>query len=105
MSTLTRKQRLEAMLSQEPNDVELRYMVGMEYLSEGDDAGALARFDELIAQFPDYPHAYHQGARLLQRMNRVAEARDWLERGIPIARKKGDDHAAGEMQGLLEGLD
>jgi Tfp pilus assembly protein PilF len=93
------------MLAQEPNDVELRYMLAMEHVSEGDDPGALGRFEELIAMAPNYPHAYHQAGRVLQRLGRVAEAKSWLHQGIPIAQKAGDLHAAGEMQGLLESME
>ena len=54
---------------------------------------------------PDYPPAYHQGGRALQRLNRLAEARTLLSQGIPIARKLGNLHASGEMTELLESLE
>jgi cytochrome c-type biogenesis protein CcmH/NrfG len=105
MTAKTRKQQIEEMLADEPNDPELRYMLAMEYVSQGDDAGAVACFRELIATAPDYTPAYHQGGRALQRLNRIDEARDLLRQGIPVALKKGDQHAAGEMQELLEYLE
>jgi len=105
MTVTTRKQQIEAMLADEPNDPELRYMLAMEYVSEGDDAGAVRCFRELIAAVPAYPPAYHQGGRALQRLNRIEEAREILKQGIPIALGKGDQHAAGEMQELLDYLE
>lgn len=105
MATPTRKERLEALLAQDPNDTELRYMLAMEYVSTGDDAGAIGCFHELIQAAPNYPPGYHQAARTLVRLNRLAEARDWLTRGIPIALADGNQHAAEEMQGLLESLE
>jgi len=102
---MTRKERLEAMVAEDPNDIELRYMLAMEYVSVGDDAGAISRFQELIDKAPNYPPAYHQAARALARLNRLAEARSWLARGIPVALAQGEQHAAGEMQGLLESLE
>jgi cytochrome c-type biogenesis protein CcmH/NrfG len=105
MTARTRRQQIEQMLADEPNDAELRYMLAMEYASEGDDAGAVACFQELIAAVPEYPPAYHQAGRALQRLNRPDEARAILKQGIPIALKKGDQHAAGEMQELLEYLE
>ena len=100
-----RKQQIEDMLRDEPGDAELRYMLAMEYISEGDDAGAARTFDELIRLTPDYPPAYHMAGRTLQRLRRIDEARALLERGIPVALARGDQHAAGEMQELLSMLE
>jgi len=100
-----RKQKLEAMLADEPNDAELRYMLAMEHVSEGDDEGAWRCFRELFEMTPDYPPAYHMAGRTLQRLGRLEEAREVLQRGIPLAERRGDLHAAGEMQELLDNLD
>ena len=99
---MTRKERIEAMLADDPNDPELRYMLAMEYVSAEDDAGAVGVFAELLRRTPDYPPAYHQAARALQRLDRIAEARAMIEHGIPAALAKNDEHTAGEMQQLLE---
>jgi Flp pilus assembly protein TadD len=105
MNADQRRQQLEALLADEPNDPELRYMLAMEHASAGDDAGAVACFEELIRRAPDYPPAYHLAARALQRLDRLADARALLERGIPIALRQGNPHAAGEMQELLTFLE
>jgi Tfp pilus assembly protein PilF len=101
----SRLAQIEAMLADEPNDPELRYMRSMELVSLGDDAAAAQAFRELIDVAPEYPPAYHMGARTLQRLGQLSEARMLLERGIPLALRLGNEHAAGEMQGLLESLD
>jgi tetratricopeptide (TPR) repeat protein len=105
MTAPSRLTQIAAMLGDEPNDPELRYMLAMEYVSLGDDAGAVQAFNDLIAVSPEYPPAFHMAARTLQRLGRISEARSLLQRGIPIALKIGNEHAAGEMQGLLETLD
>jgi Tfp pilus assembly protein PilF len=102
MTAPSRRQQLEAMLADTPEDAELRYMIAMEYVSAGDDAAAVRSFEELIKVTPNYPPAYHQAGRALQRLNRIAEARAVLSQGIPIAQKSGDHHAVGEMQELLQ---
>src|SRR3954447_25072887 len=98
MNAPNRRERLEAMLADEPNDPELRYMLAMEYVMAEDDAGAVGVFEELLRRQPNYAPAYHQGARALQRLDRVADACALLERGIPVASALGDAHTAGEMQ-------
>jgi hypothetical protein len=100
----SRKEQIEEMLAADPNDVELRYMLAMEHASAGDDEGAARCFAELIERAADYPPGYHQGARTLVRLNRVSEACALLERGIPAALRQGNQHAAGEMQELLDSL-
>jgi tetratricopeptide (TPR) repeat protein len=105
MTAKTRRERLEEMLAEEPNDPELRYMLAMDHASAGDDEAAVRCFADLLARSPDYAPAYHQQGRALSRLNRIAEAREVLQRGIPVALRRGDAHAAGEMQGLLETFD
>ena len=97
--------KIDALLADEPDDPELRYMRAMELVSLGDDTAAAQVFRDLIAIAPEYPPAYHMGGRTLQRLGRIREARSLLEAGIPIAVRIGNDHAAGEMQGLLDSLD
>lgn len=105
MTARTRRQQIEEMLAEEPNDPELRYMLGMEYVSAGDDEAAARVFEDLIAVVPKYPPGYHQLGRTLVRLNRIDAARGVLQRGIPVAAQLGDAHTAGEMQGLLESLE
>src|SRR5258708_30001250 len=105
MPATNRREMIEAMLAETPNDPELRYMLAMEHVSAGDDVAAVGCFQQLIGAAPNYPPAYHQGGRALQRLNRVSEARSLLQQGIPIAQKQGDQHAAGEMTELLQSLE
>lgn len=101
---MSRRAKLEAMLQVEPDDVFLQYALAKEYAAEGDDAGALSRFAALAARHPDYVPTYLQWAQLLVKAGDVAESRSVLRRGMDEARRAGDDHAAGEMQALLDEL-
>ena len=105
MSAKSRREMIEAMLAETPNDPELRYMQAMEYVSAADDVQAVRCFQEMIHAVPKYPPAYHQAGRALQRLNRIAEARILLSQGIPVAQELGDHHAAGEMMELLQSLE
>jgi Flp pilus assembly protein TadD len=105
MTAENRIAKLEQLLAAEPDDPETRYALAMEYARAGDDEQAVRCFRELLERSPDYPPAYHQAGRALDRLGRTAEARDVLQRGIPVALRRGDPHTAGEMQGLLDSLD
>src|SRR5216683_2157190 len=100
MTAKTRKEQIEEMLRDDPNDPFLRYGLAMEYISAGDDATASRCLQELLQVVP----AYVQAGQVLVRLNKEDEARAMYQSGIDVARKKGDLHAAGEMEGFLMGL-
>lgn len=99
-----RQLQLAALLADDPDDPFLRYGYAMEYVSAGDDTAAAAALSELIALTPYVP-AYLQAGQALARLDRTAEAIDVLKQGIVAASASGDDHARGEMEGLLAGLE
>ena len=105
MAGKTRKQQIEAMLAEDPNDAFLWYGLAMESSGAGDNEGALKAFAELQTRFPGYVPGYLQAGQLLARLGRDDEARATFRAGIETAKRAGDLHAAGEMEGFLEGLD
>jgi predicted Zn-dependent protease len=104
MSARTRKQQLEELLAQDPNDPFLRYGLALEWASEGNEAQAVRQLLRLIEDAPDYVPGYQQAGQFLLRMGRTTEARDVLGRGVRQAAAQGDAHAADEMRGLLASL-
>jgi Tfp pilus assembly protein PilF len=105
MDRKTRKEQIEQMLVEAPEDPFLRYCLAMEFVSSGDDAGAVRTFEGLLAQDGSYVPAYLQAGQACVRLGQVDEARRLFGRGIEAARRQGDAHALGEMQGFLDGLD
>jgi predicted Zn-dependent protease len=104
MTGKSRKQQIQDMLADEPNDPFLRYGLAMEYVSEGNDPEAWRTLQDLLAVSADYVPAYLQAGQVLTRLGRATEARDVLSRGVAVARAQGEQHAAEEMQGFLAGL-
>jgi len=105
MSKPSRREQLEAMLADDPNDPLLRYMLAMEHVSAGTPAEAVPVFRELLERSPDYVPAYMQFGQTLARLGQSAEARAVWQRGVAQARQQRDDHAAGEMQGMIDMLE
>ena len=99
-----RMAQLEAMLADEPNDPELRYFLAMEHLSAGDEATGIAKLRELTAN-STYVPAFLQAGQVLNRLGQVSEACAILRKGIEAARQQRNDHALGEMQGLLDSIE
>ncbi len=100
----SRRARIEAMLAQDPADQFLRYSLAMELAKEGDHDRSLAGLRELQHGPAPYVPAFFMAAQQLAELNRVAEARDALRRGIEEARAQGNAHAAAEMSELLASL-
>ncbi len=99
-----RMTRLQAMLSEEPNDPELRYFLAMEYLSAGDEPASIAQLRDLTNGSTFVP-AFLQAGQILNRAGQTAEACEILRIGINLARQQKNDHAHGEMQGLLDSIE
>ena len=100
----SRREKIEALLAQEPADPFLRYGLAIEYDNEERFEDALAKFQGLTQDRPPHVASFFRGAQLLVRLERVDEARTWLRTGIEEARGQGDAHAAGEMSELLADL-
>lgn len=100
----SRREKIEAMLADEPQDVFLRYSLAMELDKEGDHDQSLDLLTELIEGDPPYIPAYFMAGQQLARIDRVNKARDVLRVGIDVARQQDDAHAAGEMSEFLASL-
>lgn len=98
----TRRERFEALLAETPDDPELRYAVAMEHVSEGNEETGARLLLELTRSQPDFIPAYLQAGQVLARLDHVEEAQATYRAGIAAAQKKGDLHAAGEMQQFLD---
>jgi len=96
---------LKDILAQQPGDAFARYGLAMAYASEGDVATALAEFDRLLTEHPDYTAGYFMAAQTLVKGTRTGEAQTRLREGIGSARRTGNQHALNEMQQLLEELE
>jgi predicted Zn-dependent protease len=101
---MSRIEAIKKIVEKAPHDPFPRYGLAMEYKNAGLAEEAHATFLELEAQHPDYVAQYLMHGNLLASMHRLDEARGVYERGIVAAQKKGDGHAAGELQGALQGL-
>jgi hypothetical protein len=100
----TRRERIEAMLIDEPHDTFLRYSLALELEKEGDHERSLAGLRGLMTDSPPYVPACFRAGQQLAQLGRIPEARTALRAGIDAARAQGDAHAAGEMSEFLASL-
>ena len=100
----TRREKIEAMLADDPDDAFLRYSLALELDKEGDHDASLARLDGLTRDATPYVPAFFMAAQQLARLDQTSEARGYLRDGVEEARRQGDAHAAGEMAEFLASL-
>lgn len=100
----TRREKIEAMLADDPTDTFLRYSLAMELDKVGENNTSLAKLGELASEEPPYVPAFFMAGQQLVRLGRVNEARTILRHGIEVARTQGNAHAAGEMSEFLASL-
>jgi len=99
---MDRAAALKQILEQNPGDAFARYGLALEYSHAGLVEAALAEFNALLAQHPDYVAAYQMAGQMLASAERREEAREYLHRGIAAAQRAGNAHARSEMESLLE---
>ncbi len=101
---MSRREKIEAMLREEPNDRFLRYSLAMEYRKEENHVRSLELFDQLASETPAYVPAFFMAGQQCVQMGEVERARTYLRDGIEEARTQGDHHSAAEMSELLSQL-
>jgi hypothetical protein len=101
---MSRREKIEAMLADDPSDTFLRYSLAMELDKEGDHDASLAKFAELTRDVPPYVPAFFMSAQQLVRIGRVPDAKSIIHKGIAAATAQNDQHAAREMGEFLASL-
>ena len=96
---------LKEILVLDPRNSFARYGLAMELANRGDVAAALAEFDTLFANDPDYTAGYFMSAQTLANAGRRPEAMERLKAGIACAARSGNSHALSEMQAMLDELE
>jgi predicted Zn-dependent protease len=99
-----RLQKLEELIKKGIDDPFIWYGLAHEYISRQRHDDALNTFSTVRTRFPEYVPMYLICGRMLEKLERFDDARDWLEAGRDAAKKKGDSHALGELEAAIEGL-
>ena len=100
----SRRQMLEEVVAQKPNDAFSRYGLALECMASGDAAAADQHFRALLEHNAAYVPGYLMYGQFLAREARTEEARRVLSTGIEAATQAGNQHARSEMEALLNEL-
>ena len=80
------------------------YALGMEHRKFGDDTAALAAFAQTLELDAYYHPALFMAAQIHVDHDALEDAKAALFKGIAIAERTGDGHAANEMRAMLDEL-
>lgn len=97
----SRREKIQALLRDEPGDAFLRYSLALEMESAGEWEGCLEILEDLGRGSPPYVPALQMAGQFLAARGLAEDARRALREGIEAARAQGNAHAAGEMAELL----
>jgi Tfp pilus assembly protein PilF len=97
-------EKLREFLTSSPNDAFLQHALALEYVKLGDDQLAKELFTVLLERNPDYVGSYYHLAKLLERQEDTGQAIVWYEKGMSVAKARGDQHAYNELHAAYEEL-
>jgi tetratricopeptide (TPR) repeat protein len=103
-----RLKQLFTFLEMDPTDAFTRYSIGYEYVGMGESEKALACFEALKSDIPEYVGTYYIMGKTLESLNRKEEAAAIYKEGISVAESRRDFHALAELRTALNevlGLD
>lgn len=98
-------EQLEKLLAGDPNDPFLLYGLAQEFARQQRWADAIAFYDRCLAADPAYCYAYYHKAKAQEAGGDLAAALDTLRAGLAASRRAPDQHAASEIQSLLDELE
>lgn len=86
---------------QDPGDAFTRFAIAKEYLKRDEPEHALAFYEKLIADQPDYTGTYYHLGKLYETLGRKAEAVTTYQKGIDAARRQRNLKDLSELQDAL----
>lgn len=92
-----RMQQLLTLLENSPQDAFLLFAIAKEYEGIGDRSKALDTYRQLENSTPDYVGLYYHLGKLLEKLDRLEEAKAAYDKGLEVAKAAGDRHAWNEL--------
>ena len=92
---------LLAFYEQDPDDAFTRFAIAKEYLKRDAPEQALAFYEKLIADQPEYTGTYYHLGKLYETLGRKDEAVATYQQGIEAARRQRNLKDLSELQDAL----
>ena len=92
---------LLAFFEQDPDDAFTRFAIAKEYLKRAEPEQALAFYEKLVADQPDYTGTYYHLGKLYETLGRKDDAVGIYQKGIEAARRQRNLKDLSELQDAL----
>lgn len=100
----SRIKQIITFLNDSPNDTFLNYALAIEYLGLDESQKAKEIFEKLIENNPEYSATYYHFGKLILKEGNKEQAQQIFEKGIKVADKNKELHAAAELRSALNEL-
>ncbi|QQE10757.1 hypothetical protein JD969_14790 [Planctomycetota bacterium] len=100
-----RLNQLKTMYEADPTDPFVPYGIALEYAKAEAFETALEWLDKTLKLDKHYCYAYFQKGKMFSELGEEEDAKKVLELGVKMAVEAGDQHAASEINDLLEMMD
>ena len=101
----TRREKLEGLVAQDPNDSFSRYALALELEKAGEESESVTHLREVILRDPNYIAAFYHLGRLLASQGNTEEARAVYQQGLNAGATADDQRTRSEIQQALEMLE
>ena len=101
---MARIERIKEMLAANPHDSFLQHALALEYIKIEEDEQARNLFENLLHEDENYIGSYYHLAKLLERTDRIYDAKEVYERGMLKAKECGDLHTFNELKTAYDDL-
>ena len=101
---MNRIKQIKQMLTEHPGDSFLQHALALEYIKIEEDEKAKQLFQNLLQDDESYVGSYYHLAKLLERNDEMAEAKEVYERGMLKAKECGDTNTYNELRTAYEDL-
>lgn len=95
---------LKQFVEEEPQDPFNWYALALEE-TKMDSKGATELFEHLLTNHPDYLPAYYQAGILYLSLGNTDKAKEILQTGVDLAKRKGEQKTSQELNTLLSEVD
>lgn len=98
-----RIRKLQEFLADDPHDSFSKFALALEFVNISELDKARSLFEDLLKNDPGYTGLYYHLGKLYEKYDEGGNALIIYNKGIEVAEKEGDDHAASELRmALLE---
>jgi tetratricopeptide (TPR) repeat protein len=105
MDRASRFDMLQEMLVKEPDDVFLNYALGIELEKEEKFAEAERQYLKTLELNKEYLPCFYRLGQIAEQFKGKEVAINYYKQGFDLAKKKGDNRTAGEMNEAMQQLE